>query len=177
MLLIGSCNKSPLYIVSVNNEIENINSITDHKLFLSKIYNDSQAISEKIKVLEKNFFLNKAKIKQLEKKKDSLMPKNIYRVQQYLDFFKYPLDKSFTKKETLAIYYAIYNNKLKKVQLRFFPELEKAYQKGILDKYKYIGYLDKIYYLSTSSFYPFDKRHSIEEMIIDVSPKIWSLRD
>lgn len=177
MLLFSACNKSPLYIVSVNNEIENINSITDHKLFLTKIYNDSEEISEEIKKLEKNLLVNKDKIKQLEKKKDSLMPQNIYRVKKYLELFSYPSNKDFSKEETLAIYYAILDNKIKNILIKFLPELENAYQKGILDKYKYIGYLDKIYYLFTSEFFPYDKSLSIEEMIIDISPKIWKLRD
>ena len=171
MSLIYSCNKkTEVYKSEIDLEINNTNSIEQQKQVLAKIFENSQKVVEEIDSLEKNFFKNRGKVQEWRIKRDSLAKINNYRVEEYLNKFPYPSSEKFSKEETLAIYYAIVNDFQKNGQLKYFQILEKAYQDGNISKHHYFNYLYKLYYLVYGKLYRFDKRHSIEEMIVDITP-------
>ena len=172
-----SCAKNKNYQKIIDSDIKAIKSTDDKKNYLSKIYEDGQGIDTKIKELEKSFFKNRKEITFLRKKKDSLIFINRYRIKSYLNKFKYPKETDFDDNEKLAIFYGVYSDIEKKEQLKYLDLFKELYQDSVIPKYNYLSYLTKIYYLEHATFFPLNKRHSINEMIKDISPEIEKLKD
>ena len=170
-----SCAKKEGYQTSIDKEVKLIKSIDAQKNYLSKIHEDGQGIDTKIKELEKSFFKNRKEIAILRKQKDSLLFINHYRIKSYLNKFPYPKGKEFDENEKLAIFYGVYFDIHKKEQLKYLDLFEELYKQNVITDYNYLSYLTKIYYLEHSSFFPLNKKHSIKEMIEDISPEIEKL--
>lgn len=176
-LVLFSCKRKNIYQEAIKEEISTINSLDDRKTYLNKIYDDSEGISIKIKELEKNFLLNKHKVKLLHSKKDSLIFINRLRVNEYLKKFEYPSDTTtYSKNEKNAIYFAVYYDYKVNEQLKYLSIFDDLYRKGLLDTYSYLSFLNRIYYLSKSSFFKYDKKHGLEKMIDDIYPEILKLK-
>lgn len=174
--ILVSCSKKENYQTSIDSEIKTIKSIDDQKNYLLKIYDDSQGIDTRIKELEKSFFKNRKEITILRKKKDSLVFINRYRIKNYLNKFKYPKENDFDDNEKLAIFFGVYSDISKKEQLKYSDLFEELYRDSIIPKYNYLSYLTKLYYLEHTSFFPLNKKHSINEMIEDISPEIEKIK-
>lgn len=177
IFIFSSCSKKDPLKVSIDNEVKQIKSIANKKTFLSNLYDNSQGIIDSINELEKRFLANKTKIYELRKKRDSLIPINSYKTEAYLKKFDYPSTKDFNEKEKMAIYYTIFNEVREKEQVKYLNLFKQLYKDSAITKYNYLGYLSKIYYLKNASLYKFDKRHSIEEMIDDISLEVNKIKE
>ncbi|HMC00725.1 MAG TPA: hypothetical protein VKN14_06790 [Flavobacteriaceae bacterium] len=172
-IVLISCSKKDAFEKEIDKEFKQVKVLEDKKAFLQKIYNDSQALLLQKKELEKNFFRNKDSIRLIEKIIDSNRVKNFYRSKKYINKYNYPGDSLlFSENERLSIYYAILDQKKLKIHLAFLPIFKNVYSRGVINKYEYLDFLFKIYYLKNASFFQYDKRHSIEEIIEDIEPEI-----
>ena len=176
LFMLLSCTKKDTWQNLVDAEIEDLETQEDQKAYLVKLYNNSEGVNQQIKELETNYFSNTREIYKIRHKKDSLIPIDTYRAERYLDKFPYPLSDDFSENEKLAIYFTILNEYREAEQVKYLDLFQELYDKKILPKDHYLGYLSKIYYLTYTKFYHFDRRHSIDEMIKDIYPEITAIR-
>ena len=176
LIFLISCTKKPDYQIEIDNQVKNINTLEDKKQYLSNLFNKSQGIINEIEILEKKFLLNQVEIYKLRKKRDSLIPLNSYRVESYLKKFEYPSSDNFNENEKMAIYHTVFNDFREEEQLKYFNLFKNLYKDSVINKYNYLGYLSKVFYLKHASFFKFDKRHTIDEMIEDITPDIIKIK-
>lgn len=176
LLLVISCKKTPSYQKQVNKELKEIHSIEGQKQFLQKIYDDSEALILKKEDLEKDYFKNRDSLRMVES--EILLKKeiNFYRAKKYLENYQYPDSINYSKEERLSIYYTLLNHTKISEQLEYCSIFKEAYKNGSLNKYDYLSYLFRIYYLYNDSFYKFDKKQSIEEIIAELEPIVFKYK-